>query len=251
MERERSKLVGAVRRAVEDYGMIAPGDRVAVGVSGGKDSLVLLYALARLRVFYRAPFELVAVMLDLGFPDVDPSRVEEYSLSLGVPFYLERTQIGPIVFDTRKEPSPCSLCSRLRRGILVQKAKDLGCNRLALGHTREDAVETLLMSMFYEGRIHCFEPVSWLSRSELHLIRPLAHVREDFIRSLVDDLGLPVLKSPCPATGTTSRGRVEDLLSDLSVGDPELGDRIFGSLLASGIDGWKKPASHRGEAGSP
>ncbi len=243
MERDRSRLVGAVRRTVESYGMIAPGDRVAVGVSGGKDSLALLYALSRLRTFSPVPFELVAVTLDLGFPGVDHSRVEAYSLSLDVPFHLVPTQIGPIVFDVRKEPSPCSLCARLRRGILIQKAKELGCTRLALGHTREDAVETLLMSMFYEGRIHCFEPVSWLTRTEIHLIRPLALVKEDSIRALIDDLGLPVLPSPCPATGTTARRRVEDLLAGLSEGDPELGDRVFGALLASGIDGWKKPAS--------
>jgi len=223
--------------------MIEPRDRIAVGVSGGKDSLALLFALSQLRAYHDVPFDLVAVTVDLGFPDTDYSRVEEYARSLGIPFRLVPSKIGPIVFDARQETNPCSLCSRLRRGLLYNAAKELGCTRVALGHTRDDAVETLMMALFYEGRIHCFEPVSYLSRSDLTLIRPLLLVKETEILALVDDLGLPVLPSPCPAAGTTSRRRVEELLAGLMEDDPQVGDRIFGALCASGIDGWKRPAS--------
>jgi len=243
MERDRQRLVGAVRSAVEEYRMIEPGDRIAVGLSGGKDSLALLYALSKLRAYHSVPFDLVAVTVDLGFPDTDYSRVEAYVASLGVPFRLEPSKIGPIVFDARKEPNPCALCSRLRRGVLHHAAKELGCTRVALGHTRDDAVETLLMAMFYEGRIHCFEPVSYLTRTNLTLIRPLLLVKEEEILALVGDLGLPVLPSPCPAAGTTSRRRVEDLLAGLMEDDPHVSDRVFGALRSSGIDGWKRPAS--------
>ncbi len=247
MERDRLRLVGAVRRAIEDYAMIEAGDRVAVGLSGGKDSLALLYALSRLRGFpdLPFPFELVALTVDLGFPGTDFSGLEAFCASLGVPFVLERTRIGPIVFDTRKEPNPCALCAKMRRGTLHQAARRLGCRRLALGHTMDDAVETLLLSMFYEGRVHCFEPVSWLSRAHLFQVRPLVLVKEDAIRALAADVGLPVLASPCPAAGTTSRHRVDAMLQAFEADDPHVGERVFAALRRLGIDGWKRPDAER------
>lgn len=243
MVRDRKRLVGAVRSAVRDYGMIEAGDRIAVGVSGGKDSLAMLYALSRLRACDPMRFDLVAVTLDLGLAPVDFTAVAEFCRSLDVPYRLEPTKIGRIVFETRKEESPCSLCSTLRRGALHRVALELGCNRVALGHTREDAAETLLMGLFYEGRLHCFAPVQPLSRTGLTLIRPLVLCREREIRAVAEDLAFPVVKSPCPATGTTSRRRVEDLVARLEEDDPYVGDRVFRALLGSGLDGWKRPGS--------
>ncbi len=233
------QIVGKLRRAVEDYEMIREGDRIAVGVSGGKDSLTLLCALARLRDFYPKKFELCAITLDMGMPGADFSGIEALCNRLEVPFILKHTQITRIVFDIRKEKNPCSLCATLRRGALHQTALDNGCKKVALGHHSDDVTETLLLSLFYEGRIGCFSPVTYLDRKDITLLRPFMYVTEREIVSAARRHELPVMHNPCPANGNTRRQRVKELLLQLDREEPGLKERVFGALQRSGIDGWK------------
>ncbi|MBR6052966.1 MAG: tRNA 2-thiocytidine(32) synthetase TtcA, partial [Clostridia bacterium] len=154
------RILSFVRRAVDDYGMIRPGDKIAVGISGGKDSLTLLAALSALRRFYPARFDLVGITVDMGFDGVDLSPIEEFCRALDVPFFVEKTEIAKVIFDIRKESNPCSLCAKMRRGALHSRAKAEGCNKIALGHHFDDAVETFLLNLFHEGRLGCFSPVT-------------------------------------------------------------------------------------------
>ncbi len=181
-EMDARRLLSYLRRAVEDYDMIAPGDRIAVGISGGKDSLALLCGLAALRLFYPHPFELVALTVDMGFPGTDYSEVEALCRELDVPYHVKKTEIATIIFDIRKEKNPCSLCAKMRRGVLHSTAKELGCNKVALGHHFDDVVETFMLNLFHEGRIGCFQPVTYLSRADITLIRPLVYMPEKDVR---------------------------------------------------------------------
>jgi len=235
------RLLSYVRRAVDDYSMIGgDGGRIAVGVSGGKDSLALLTALAEMRRFYPKKYEVCAVTASLGFPGMDFGAVREYCERLGVDYSVVETDIGPIVFDERKEDNPCSLCSKMRKGALHDEAVRLGCNKVALGHSRDDAVETLFMSLFYEGRIHTFAPVTYLDRKGLYSIRPLVYAPEREISAFAKKYGLPVVANPCPANGGTKRQEIKEFVAGMTAKFPRFSETTFGAV-ARGIKGWEQP----------
>lgn len=202
------KLLSFTRRAVDHYHMIEEGDRIAVGVSGGKDSLTLLTALAGLRRFYPKKFEVVAITLEMGYDDMDFSPVQALCDELEVEYIRIPTQIKQIVFDIRKEENPCSLCAKLRRGALHEAALQAGCKKVALGHHFDDVVETYMLSLIYEGRISCFKPVTYLDRVGVTLIRPLIYTPEHYIRSFATRNNLPIVHNPCPADGNSRGSRL-------------------------------------------
>ena len=233
-------LLSYVRRAVQGYDMIQTGDHITVGISGGKDSLILALALSHLRRFYPKTFTLDAVSVDLGFDNFDLSNVASYLEALDVPFYIEKTQIAEIIFNERKESNPCSLCSKMRKGALYEKAKTLGAHKIALGHNKDDINETLLMSLFYEGRIHTMSPVNYMDQVDLTIIRPLIYVPEGDIRSFTRKQSIPVVKSPCPADGVTKRETTKELIKTLQSDIPKLSEHLFGAIQRSTITGWEK-----------
>lgn len=237
--KEQKHLLSYVRRAVDDYNMIEEGDRIAVGISGGKDSLTLLAALAGLKRFYPKKFELVAITEDMGFEGSDYSAIAEFCKSLDVKYHIEKTDIAKIVFDIRKESSPCSLCAKMRRGALNGSAKKFGCNKVALGHHYDDAVETFMLNLFFEGRIGCFRPVTYLSRMDVTVIRPMIYMPEKDVRAYASVTSLPVTKSLCPADGNTQREEMKELLQALDKTNKGLKYRIFGAIQRGEIDGWK------------
>lgn len=234
------RILGMMRRAVADYHMLEDGDRVALGVSGGKDSVALLAGLARLRRFVGIEFELEAVTLDPMFEGVptDYSPIAALCRELEVPYHVQETNIGEVVFDVRHEQNPCSLCARMRRGALHDAAKALGCNKIALGHHKDDAVETFVMNLFNEGRLGCFSPVSYLSRKDLTMVRPLIYAEERDILSAVRREGLPVVKSRCPADGATARQKTKEWLAGMEKEKPGLKKRLFTAMRDQHLSGW-------------
>ena len=232
------KLVGLVRRCVDDYGMILPGDKIAVGISGGKDSLTLLVLLAALREYHPSHFSLEAVTIDMGLGGMDFSPVESLCRELGVNYTRVETQIGPIIFDYRKEKNPCSMCAKMRRGALNQAILDLGCNKVALGHHYDDAVETFFLSLFYEGRLSCFQPVTNLDRTGIIQIRPMLYIPEKTIENFARQQNLPVVHNPCPADKHTKRQEVKDLVYELSGRYPDLKERVFGAMQRRHLPEW-------------
>jgi len=233
------RLLSRVRRCVEDFDMIKPGDRIAVGLSAGKDSLALLWSLAQLRRFYPAPFELKAITLDMGFEGMDFSRVIAFCEELNVEYEIIHTDIKQIIFDIRKETNPCSLCAKMRRGGLNDAAIASGCRKVALGHHFDDAVETFMMSLVFEGRLSCFSPVTWLDRKEITVIRPMLYVGEGMMRTAVSELNLPVVQSTCPANGYTKRQEIKELLATLSETYPDLKSKVFGAMCRAPLKGWE------------
>ena len=233
------RLLSYVRRAVDDFEMIQDGDRICVGISGGKDSLALLAGLANLRHFYPKKFELVALTVDMGFDGVDYSEIETLCRELNVPYHVKKTEIAQIIFDIRKEKNPCSLCAKMRRGVLHSTAKELGCNKIAFGHHFDDVVETFMLNLFHEGRIGCFQPVTYLSRADITLIRPLLYMPEKDVRYFANRENLPVVKSPCPADGHTEREEMKKLLDGLERQHKGLRHRIFGAICRGEVDGFK------------
>ena len=236
---EMKRILSYTRRAVDDYEMIHEGDRIAVGISAGKDSLTLLYALAGLRRFYPKKFELVAITVDMGFEGMDFTPIRELCEKLDVPYIVAKTEISRIIFDVRKEKNPCSLCAKMRRGALHNAAKEAGCNSVALGHHFDDVVETFMLNLFYEGRLGCFQPVTYLSRKDITVIRPMIYMPEKDIRYFANRIELPVIKSPCPADGNTERESMKQLLHSLERENKGLRYRIFGALQRGNIDGFK------------
>lgn len=232
------KLLSYTRQAVDHYQMLQDGDKIAIGISGGKDSLSLLYALKGLQRFYPKKFDVIALTVSLGFDNFDLSAVKQLCDQLEIPYYVIETEIGKIVFDERKEKNPCSLCAKMRRGALNDAAVNLGCNKIALGHHKEDAVETMMLSLFYEGRFFSFSPVTYLNKTNLHVIRPLVYVPEKEIIGFKNKFKLPVVISPCPANGHTKREYMKDLLKELNHQNPNLTDRMFSALESSGLHGW-------------
>ena len=233
-------LMSRMRAAMERYDMIAPGDRVAVGVSGGKDSLALLKGLAELRRFYPAPFEVVALTADPGFfgKEADYSAVQELCDSLGVEYIIRRTELYKVIFETRKESNPCSLCARMRRGILHDMTKAAGCNKLALGHHMDDAAETFMMNLLSGGTIGSFRPVTYLSRKDLTMIRPMIFATEKEVAAAARRENLPIVKSPCPMDKTSERQKVKELIAALEKDYPNLRGKITGAMQRGGISGW-------------
>ena len=231
-------ILALVRRCVEDYDMIRDGETVAVGVSGGKDSLLLLAALAQLRRFYPKKFDLVAITIDSGVPGMDFSRVRKLCEELDVPYRIELVPTYEIVFLSRKEKNPCSLCAKMRRGALSTLLNEMGIRKIALGHHFDDAAETLLMNLFLEGRIGCFQPVTYLDRTDVTQIRPLLYVQEQEVRRAVNRLRLPVVENPCPANGSTQREEMKQLIADLEQKYPNLKKKIFGAIQRYPLYGW-------------
>ena len=234
------RVLSFTRRAVDDYEMIKAGDKIAVGISGGKDSLTLLCALAALRRFYPQPFELVAISVDMGLEGMDFSPVAELCRRLEVPYHIVPTQISKIIFDVRKEKNPCALCAKMRRGALHSAAVELGCNKVALGHHFDDVVETFMLNLFFEGRLGCFQPVTYLSRMNIHLIRPMIYMPEKDVRYFASKSNLPVVSSTCPADGETEREEMKKLLASLERQNKGLRYRIFGAIQRGGIDGFRE-----------
>ena len=238
------KMVGLVRRCVEDYNMIEAGDRIGVGVSGGKDSLVLLLLLAELRQYNSKPFTLEAITIDMGL-GMDYTEIQNLCDCLNVPFHLIKTEIGPIIFDHRKEKNPCSMCSKMRRGALNQALLDLGLNKLALGHHYDDAVETFVMSLIYEGRISCFQPVTDLDRTGIIQIRPMLYIHEKTVDSFATRQNLPVLANRCPVDKNTKREEIKQLVYDLSATYPDLKERIFGAMQRLPLPEWEPKGRYK------
>ncbi len=240
------RILSYTRRALDDYEMIRDGDKIAVGVSAGKDSLTLLCALAELRRFYPKKFELCAITVDMGFEGSDFSKIAELCQKLDVPYTVVPTEISKIIFDVRKEKNPCSLCAKMRRGALHTAAKELGCNTVALGHHFDDVVETFMLNLFFEGRLGCFQPVTYLSRMDLRLIRPMIYMPEKDVRYFAAKADLPIMKSTCPADGNTQREEMKQLLAKLDRENKGLRYRIFGAIQRGEIDGFKPVSGMQG-----
>ena len=238
------RLIGLVRRCVEDYRMIEPGDKIGVGVSGGKDSLALLVFLAELRKYHSTAFELEAITIDMGL-GMDYSGIEALCKKLDVSFTLVKTEIAPVIFDYRKEKNPCSMCSKMRRGALNQALLDKGLNKLALGHHYDDAVETFMMSLLYEGRISCFQPVTNLDRSGIIQIRPMLYIHEQTIDNFAGRMNLPVLENRCPVDKQTKREEIKKLIYDLSATYPDLRDRVFGAMQRFPLPEWEPKGRYK------
>ena len=242
---ELQRLLSYVRKAVDDYHLIDDGDKIAVGISGGKDSLTLLYALNSLKRFYPNKFEIYAVTVDLGFGNLDLEPIRSLCDFLKVQYTIIGTDIAKIVFDDRKETNPCSLCAKMRKGALNEKIKEMGCNKVAYAHHKDDVVETMLLSLIYEGRFHTFAPKTYLDRMDLTVIRPLLYVKESDVIGFTNKMKLPVCKSPCPADGNTKREYVKQLLKSLEYETPGPRERMFTAIVNSGMHGWPEVVSYR------
>ncbi len=227
-----------MRRAIQDYNMINAGDKIAVGVSGGKDSLALLCALAEFRRFSEVPFEVIGITLNMGFDGVDYSSIQELCGKINVEYIIKETNIAEILFDIRKEKNPCSLCSKMRRGAINDLAKINGCNKVALGHHNEDVIETFFLSLFYEGRLNCFSPVTYLSRIDLNVIRPLIYVAEGDIRGYAKRANLPIVHNPCPMDGFTKRQEIKDFVNSKNAVDHSFKTRMM-HAIQTGLPDWK------------
>lgn len=239
------QLLGRVRRCIEDYRMIEPGDRIAVGVSGGKDSLVTLLALARLRRFLPTPFTLEAITLEMGMPEMDFTSVAQLCEELDVPYTRISVPVYEILFEERKEKNPCSLCAKLRRGSLNTALTERGISKIALGHHYDDAVETLMMNLLFEGRIGCFQPVTFLDRTGVTQIRPLLYCHEDEVRRIAVRENLPVVHNTCPIDGHSRRQEVKELLASMEKTYPDLKQKIFGAMQRYPLYGWRDGGGER------
>lgn len=238
---EMQHILSTVRQAVDKYGMIEENDTVAVGLSGGKDSIALLVSLDRLKSFYPKKFSVVGISVDMGFDDAGDifAPVREFCAEHEIPYHIEKTKIKEIVFDVRKEKNPCSLCAKLRRGALVSCARELGAGKLALGHHLDDAAETFMLTLVNEGRIGCYSPVTVYEDTAVTVIRPLIYTREADIRSLVKKESLPVVKSPCPEDGNTDRAEIKNVIRELEINHRGLKKRIITAMEKRGLDGWQ------------
>lgn len=239
------KLLSHSRRAIDTYGMIDEGDKIAVGISGGKDSLTLLYALAHLRRFYPKKFEIIAITIDLGIPGFDTEAIAKLCEELDVPYHVEKTEIYDIIFNHRKESNPCSLCAKMRKGALNEKIKEFGCNKFAYAHHKDDIIETFFMSLVFEGRIHTFSPVTYLDRSDLTMIRPLMYCAEGEVAAFERRMNLPVVKAKCPADGYTKREYAKQHIRALEVENPGCKEKIFAAIERANLPGWPIPTPHK------
>ncbi|MBQ3548620.1 MAG: tRNA 2-thiocytidine biosynthesis protein TtcA [Oscillospiraceae bacterium] len=239
------QLLGRVRRCVEDYRMIEAGDRIAVGVSGGKDSLVTLLALHRLQKFLPASFTLEAITLEMGMPEMDYTPVAELCERLAVPYTRIQIPVYEILFEERKEKNPCSLCAKLRRGSLNTALTERGISKIALGHHYDDAVETLMMNLLFEGRIGCFQPVTFLDRTGVTQIRPLLYCHEVEVRRIAERENLPVVHNTCPLDGHSRRQEVKELLASLEKTYPDVKQKLFGAMQRYPLYGWRDGGTER------
>ena len=231
-------ILSYTRKAVEEYNMIENGDRIAVGVSGGKDSLTLLCALAKLKRVLRIEYQIIAVTINMGMPEIDYSKISELCRELDVQYHIIDTQIYEIIFNVRKEKNPCALCARMRRGALHDAIKDLGCNKLALGHHYDDVIETFMLNLFFEGRIGAFRPVTYLSRKDITMIRPLIYAQEKYIKAFANGASLPITEVKCPADGNTERAKMKEYLALFDREHRGLYHRIMGAIQRGEVDGF-------------
>ena len=232
------QVLSVTRKAIDDYHMIEAGDNIAIGISGGKDSLTLLYALSGLRRFYPKQFTLQAITVDLGFENLNLNEITKLCQEIDVPDHIVRTDIGKIIFEDRKESNPCSLCAKMRKGALNTAIKEAGCNKIAYAHHKDDVVETMLLSLIYEGRFHSFHPVTYLDRMDLTVIRPLIYMQEADVIGFINKYQVPVVKSPCPADGHTKREYVKELLRQINKETPGVKDRMF-TAVQNHLTDWK------------
>ena len=239
MNNSLNEFSGTIRRAVDDYSMIQSGDKIAVGVSGGKDSMLLLVALKHLQSYYPKQFDLHAITIELGFDGMDFAPVKEMCASLDIPYTCVKTDIKEIVFDVRNEDNPCSLCSKMRRGAINDAITQLGIHKLALGHHFDDAVETFMMSLLFEGRLSCFRPVTYLDRSGVTQIRPMIYAGEQKIANLAAELKLPIVENPCPQDRTSKRYEIKKLLGGMCNDYPDMKSKIFGAMQRLPLPGWE------------
>lgn len=239
------QLLSFTRKAVDEYEMIQEGDHIAVGISGGKDSLTLLYALHGLKRFYPNKFELSAITVDLGYEEFDLSPVHELCQELGVPYKVVKTDIAHILFEERKESNPCSLCAKMRKGALNDAVKEMGCNKVAYAHHKDDIIETMLLSLIFEGRFHSFSPKTYLDRMDLTVIRPIMFVDEADVIGFKNKYNLPVVKSKCPVDGYTKRQYAKELVKQLNTEHPGAKNRMFTAILNGDIGGWPERILHK------
>lgn len=232
------QVLSYTRRAIDDYHMIEEGDKIAIGISGGKDSLTLLYALDGLKRFYPKKFDIHAVTVDLGFQNLNLDKIKALCEELEVEYTIVTTEIAKIIFDDRKESNPCSLCAKMRKGALNDAIKEAGCNKVAYAHHKDDVVETMLMSLIFEGRFHTFSPVTYLDRMDLTVIRPLMYMNEADVIGFINKYEVPVVKSPCPADGNTKREYVKQLLRQLNIENPGVKERMFTAIQNGNLKGW-------------
>lgn len=234
------QVLSYVRKAADDYQMIEEGDKIAVGISGGKDSLTLLYALHSLKRFYPKKFEIIAVTVDLGFRNLDLEKIKALCRELQVEYSIVKTDIAHIIFEERKESNPCSLCAKMRKGALNDAVKALDCNKVAYAHHKDDVVETMMMSLIYEGRFHTFAPVTYLDKTGLTVIRPMIYMNEADVVGFVHKYDVPVVKSPCPADGNTRREYVKELLKTINLDSPGVKNRMFTAIQTGNRKGWSE-----------
>ena len=234
-----NRFTSIVRKGVDEYGMINAGDCVAVGVSGGKDSMLLLRAMRHLQIYYPKPFELKALTIEMGFEGMDFDPVQRMCDEIGVEYIRVKTDIKEVVFDVRREENPCSLCSKMRRGAINTAMREHGCNKLALGHHFDDAVETFMMSLMFEGRVSCFKPVTYMSRADVWQIRPMIYASEAKVAAVVQELGLPIVENPCPADTGSKRYEIKQLLQSLEKDFPDLRSKVFGAMQRLPLEGWE------------
>ncbi|MCD7725950.1 MAG: tRNA 2-thiocytidine(32) synthetase TtcA [Clostridiales bacterium] len=239
------QVLSRTRKAIDDYHMIMPGDKIAIGISGGKDSLTLLYALHGLQRFYPIPFELCAVTVDLGFDNLNLDQIRELCSSMQVEYHIVTTDISKIVFQDRQETNPCSLCAKMRKGALNDAMKATGCNKVAYAHHKDDVVETMMMSLIYEGRFHTFRPVTYLDRTGITVIRPLIYMNEADVIGFVRKYDVPVVKSPCPADGHTKREYIKNLVRAINAETPGVKERMFTAIQSGKLEGWELDGSQK------
>ena len=235
--------LGCIRKADTDFHLIGDGDRIGIGVSGGKDSLLLLHALSLYRKFSHKHFDIIAFTVTLGLEPFDLSGISALCAELEIPYVIRETQIGEIIFDYRQEKNPCALCAKMRRAVLADLCRENGCGKLALGHHREDAIETLLLSLFYEGRFHTFHPKTYMSRSGITVIRPLIYLPEKHVKHMTKELSLPVVSSPCSADKHTRREDMKELMQRLKQIFPDAPERFLHALQQDHYDLWQKDDS--------
>lgn len=233
------KLLSYVRKCCDDYTMIEENDKIAVGVSGGKDSLTLLIAMKEMQRFFPKKYQLEAITVSLGLPGFDLMPVKKLCDDIGVNYTVVETDIGAIVFDVRKERNPCSLCAKMRKGALHDAAISLGCNKIALGHNKDDVIHTFFLSLFYEGRINTFSPVTYLDRKDLRMIRPLIYVPEREVRDFVEAKAIHIVKSPCSVDGKTKREEIKKFVTEQSQNFDHLEEKVFGAIQRSSIKDWQ------------
>lgn len=238
------QLLSYTRKAIDEYQMIEDGDKIAVGISGGKDSLTLLYALHGLMRFYPKKFTIEAITIDLGHPGFNTDKIAALCQEMNIPYTVVKTEIAQIIFEDRKEGNPCSLCAKMRKGALNEAVKKTGCNKVAYAHHKDDVVETMLLSLIFEGRFHSFSPRTYLDRMDLTVIRPMIYVDEADVIGFQNKYNLPVCKSPCPVDGYTKRQYAKDLLHDLSKEHPGTKERMFTAIVNGNLQGWPERIPH-------